>query len=591
MIARALLTTAITAVAVAGVAASAAAAAGTYQVTACNAAPGGANHSWTWSDSDTASPSHYTSYEHCPYTVGGSGGAPDQEHGLSTTDTLGLPNGAPPRSNADWTFTAPSGTTITAITYERYLGHRTDPDNYWSPALRADGVIVAGETCLDTVENGDDCSIGGSPGKGVEPAEVGRLHAQELSVSIVCEAPTGQQCVTGAEEHKVWAAMYGATVTLEDNSAPTLNTPSGPLWEEGTADGYHKGQESLTVEAQDVGGGVQSIILAADGKTVATYEASCDFTYPQPCPLVTGPQTLTLNTSELSDGTHTLNLEAVDAAGNHSTIATKQVTIDNTPPAAPLSLVATPTTPGGSTFDLTWSDPPGQVSPIASATYQVCPAGGGACSTPASAPAAGPVSVTVPGPGGWTLAVWLTDAAGNSSSANAAQITLTVPQPSGSEGSGTEEGTGSGGAGGGASGGKSGSGGAGGGGTGSTGGGGKAGGTGKHVGTKPKARLRVRVRLRGRRLIVHLHGPARAWVRASYVARRGGRRLGHRARRVRLKHGRRVVTFRLPWRAQRHDRIVVRVWLGRGRAVTRMLRRAGRTLGGRRPLTGGISML
>lgn len=578
MRARALLTIAITAATITGVAASADAAEGTYQVIACNAAPAGVNHSWTWSDSDTTSPSHYTRYEECPYTMGGSGGAPDQEHGLSTTDTLKLANGAAPGSSAGWTFTAPANTTITAITYERYLGHRTDPDNYWSPALRADGVIVAGETCLDTVANGDDCSVGGPPGKGVEPAEVSGLHAQELSVSIVCEAPTGQQCVTGAEEHKAWAAMYGATVTLQDTSAPTLSTPSGSLWEEGQANGYHKGQESLTVEGRDVGGGVQSIILAVDGKPVTTYEASCNFTYPRPCPPSTGPQTLTLDTTKLSDGTHTLTLQAVDAAGNHSTVATRQITIDNTPPAAPENLTATPTQSGGSTFTVTWSDPPGQISPITLATYQLCPAGGsGACTAPAAAPAAGPASVTVPGPGSWTLAVWLTDAAGNSNPANAAQITLTEPQPSSGEGGRTEEGAGSGGtgAGGGASGGET-----GGstkpggerGGSSSTGAGtGKSSGTGKHVGTKSKAKLRISVRLHGRRLIVHVRGPRRRRVQVGYVASWHGRRIAGHAKHVRLRHGRRTVVFTLGAKVAARSLICVQARLAGDRAVRRRL--------------------
>lgn len=578
MIARALLTVAITAAAITGLAANSAAAEGTYQVSTCNAAPGGANHSWTWFDSDTSSPSHYTRYGVCPYTMGGSGGAPDQEHGLSTTDTLGLTNGASPGSSAGWRFTAPANTTITGITYERYLGHQSDPDNYWSPALRAEDTIV-GETCLDTVENGETCAVGGPPGKGIKPAEVTGLRAHELSVSILCKALAGQQCVTGATQHEVWAAMYGATVTLEDNFAPTLSTPSGSLWEEGQANGYHKGQESLTVEGRDVGGGVRSIILAVDGKPVTTYEASCDFTYTRPCPLSTGPQTLTLDTTALSDGTHTLTLEAVDAAGNHSTIATKQVTVDNTPPAAPVDLTASPTTPGGSTFTVSWSDPAGQVSPIASATYQVCPAGGGACGAPATAPAAGPATVSVPAPGSWTLAVWLTDAAGNSSSGNAAQITLTVPQPSGSEGGGTEEGAGSGGtsAGSGGSGGE-GIGGSGSGGTGSTPGGGTstASGTGKHGSTKPTTRLRFRVSLRGRRLIVHVRGPRRQRLRISYVARRQGRRVGHRAKRVRLNDGRRVVTFTLRPQVARHARIRVRVQPAHERAVSRMARQSRR---------------
>ena len=84
----------------------------------------------------------------------------------------------------------------------------------------------------------------------------------------------------------MWAAMYGATVTLSDPTPPTLSAPSGALWEPGASGGVHKGTESVTISAQDVGGGVQSIVLSADGQPVETYSASCNFTFAQPCPLV-----------------------------------------------------------------------------------------------------------------------------------------------------------------------------------------------------------------------------------------------------------------------------------------------------------------
>jgi hypothetical protein len=123
--------------------------------------------------------------------------------------------------------------------------------------------------------------------------------------------------------------MYGATVTMSDPTPPTLGVPSGALWEPGASGGVHKGTESATVSAQDVGGGVQSIVLSADGQPVETYSASCNFTFPQPCPSSIGAQTLTLPTTELADGTHTLTLVAIDAAGNQSTVASEQITVDN----------------------------------------------------------------------------------------------------------------------------------------------------------------------------------------------------------------------------------------------------------------------
>lgn len=310
--------------------ASAAATNGSYEVSACNYAPEAVNNSWTWATTDPSQPDHYAEHVNCPDRLGGDGGTTDQEGGLSTTDALGLSSGAPPSTSAGWTFSPPTGTTITGITYERYIGHESDPDNYWSPALRADGAIVPNETCLDSVQDGESCIVGGPPGEGDEPGRVTGLSAHQLSLGIECRAPTGEECITGAKLHGTWAAMYGATVTVNDPTPPTLSTPSGALWEPGEADDdAHKGTESVTVSARDVGGGVQSIVLAADGKPVASYDAQCNFTFAQPCPSSTGPQTLTLPTTELSDGTHTLTLLATDAADNQSTIASEQITVKN----------------------------------------------------------------------------------------------------------------------------------------------------------------------------------------------------------------------------------------------------------------------
>ncbi|MFZ1153866.1 MAG: hypothetical protein WAN93_03065, partial [Solirubrobacteraceae bacterium] len=270
---------------------SAGATTGSYQVSACNLTSEGVNNSWAWGTTDPSQPSHYAEHTDCPYRIGGTGEGADQEGGLSTTDALGLKNGAQPGTSAGWTFTTPPSTTITELTYERFIGHQLDGFNDWSPALRVDGSVVPRETCLDSVENGETCSVGGPPGEGVEPGVISGLSAHELFVGLVCQAPAEDECVTGATQHQVWAAMYGATVTIADPTSPTLSAPSGALWGPGEASGFHKGTESVTTSAQDVGGGVQNIVLAADGRPVETYTAPCNFTLPQPCPSATGAQT------------------------------------------------------------------------------------------------------------------------------------------------------------------------------------------------------------------------------------------------------------------------------------------------------------
>jgi hypothetical protein len=514
--------------------ASATATISSYEVSACNDAPEAVNNSWAWVTNDPSEPSHYTRYANCPDRTGGTGGTNDREGGLSTTDALGLTSGAPSGTSAGWTFTAPAGTTIAGIDYKRYIGHIFDSNNSWSPALRADGTIVPGETCSDTIANSETCFVGGPPNEGGEPGTITALSAHQLSIGILCQAPSGEECITGATEHQVWAAMYGAAVTVRDPTPPTLSAPSGALWERGEADGFHKGTENVTVSAQDVGGGVQSIVLAADGKPVASYNAPCNFTFAQPCPSSTGPQRLTLPTTGLPDGTHTLTLLATDAAGNQSAIASEQITVDNNPPPAPMALAATATQADSSTFTATWTDPEGQVAPITGAIYQVCSATGSeACSVPMAASTEGPVTVTVPSPGTWTLAVWLTNAAGNSSAANAAHTTLVVPAAATNPGGGTSAGAGSGA---------------------SSSTDNPGAGNGSSI---AKATLHVSETLRGRELLVHASGPASGVVRVSFTGRVGARTVAWGTKTITLKHRTLTTTFKLGPRTA--ARAVIRV--------------------------------
>ena len=80
-------------------------------------------------------------------------------------------------------------------------------------------------------------------------------------------------------------------------------------------------------------------------------------------------------------------------------------------------------------FDVTWTNPDGQVAPISRAHYRICPAFGGSCTQEATSGADNINSLTglqVSGQGAWTLTVWLEDAAGNLSSTNSSSVLLHV---------------------------------------------------------------------------------------------------------------------------------------------------------------------
>ena len=69
-------------------------------------------------------------------------------------------------------------------------------------------------------------------------------------------------------------------------------------------------------------------------------------------------------------------------------------------------------------IEVRWNNPPQNAAPIAGADYRLCPvaAGSSPCLT-GTQNGNGLLEIkdfAVPGPGDWTLAVWLRDAAGNS---------------------------------------------------------------------------------------------------------------------------------------------------------------------------------
>jgi hypothetical protein len=137
----------------------------------------------------------------------------------------------------------------------------------------------------------------------------------------------------------------------------------------------------------------------------------------------------------------------------------------------------------------------------------------------------------VPGPGTWCLAVWLTNAAGNGTPANAAHAILTVT-------------------------------------AGTPGGGGPGSGS-----TTLKATIRVSETLRGRELVVHVSGSASGTVRVGFTGRLAGRIVASGAETVALKRGRLTATFKLGPRTAAHATIRVSAKLGHEIAVSSTLRR------------------
>ncbi len=470
--------------------------AGTYQVLACSQASGAVNNSWQAFNSD---PTHLSTGQVCPPMAGS--GEPPKSTGMFATDSLGSSGATPDGAIAGWRFIAPAGTAIAGLQDDRYLGAYAD--NGWVPFVKADSTVL--ETCTFTIAE-EGCSVGDPFGSGSLNGTLPVGEASTLTVGVKCVTPGG--CTTGATLHRAWAALYGAKVTLSTQAPPSIASPTGSLWGTGSAGGFHKGVELVSLAASDLTG-IARVTVSVDGHVVASHQGVCDYTQPLPCQSLSA--VFQVDTTQLADGAHTVALEAYDAAGNEGRL-TEQIVVANQPPPPPVSLKAV-AQPDGS-FVVSWSDPP-DVAPIVGSTYELCPPSGVGCTSPTATGHDNPIALPASA-AGQTVKVWLTDAAGNSNPANAASSAL-----SGSGSSTTAQPTGS-----------------------------------QHLPS-----LRLRHTLRGHRLTVIALAPAglRGSIQFSLQALRGRRSVAHGSKRAKVKHGRAEVVFVLTRQALGASRLAIMV--------------------------------
>jgi hypothetical protein len=149
--------------------------------------------------------------------------------------------------------------------------------------------------------------------------------------------------------------IYAADLVLDDPTIPAVTNVSGPLVSGGTL----SGSPTVSFDASDSGPGVYSGTIWVDG-TPATQQildsnsGACrslnvtkdglrSFNHPQPCKSQVSA-TMSLNTTDLSPGTHSVLITVDDASGNSATawdgtITTTDLNIPNgSPPCRPAVL-------------------------------------------------------------------------------------------------------------------------------------------------------------------------------------------------------------------------------------------------------------
>src|SRR4051812_16844663 len=93
--------------------------AGTYEVITCGSSPAAPNNSWHGSSTNDTT---LALSSECPPT--------SEFSGLAAMDRSGASSDTPQGARSEWTFEAPAGTSISAITAYRWLGKRRT--NSWT---------------------------------------------------------------------------------------------------------------------------------------------------------------------------------------------------------------------------------------------------------------------------------------------------------------------------------------------------------------------------------------------------------------------------------------------------------------------------
>ncbi|MGH2904990.1 MAG: hypothetical protein ACRDK7_15610, partial [Solirubrobacteraceae bacterium] len=407
--------------------------AGTYQVSACAAPAPTVNNSWQPFNSN---PTYLETNADCG--VADITGLSPATSGLAAADVRGLYTNVPAGAFAGWEISSPTSDEISAISMDRDLYEQGEG---WVPeVIDAEGSQLPGETCtFSTSGSLPGCEVSGF-------SEHTGLDTTRLAIELLCDPEPFQLtvCGNGSSLHDARVELNSATITITDDQSPQITSTSGALFTGGLA----RGTLSGTIDGSD-NSGVQFARLYVDGAPVSQQSLACNFTLPAPCPASSSNQ-FSLNTSTLSNGPHKIQAAVIDAAGNQTLGSPVQLTVENSSPSPPSGLQVNGRDSGAwinQPASLSWTNPTepqgdtiGQVNWIAcTGTETSIPQSGcDAAHTQAAPltaltfdPAQDPAFAGQP-QALYTVFVWLSDAIGNVTQANAAAISFgyqTSPPP------------------------------------------------------------------------------------------------------------------------------------------------------------------
>jgi hypothetical protein len=329
-----------------------------------------------------------------------------------------------------WVYEVPKGSTIEGGTITATI---TAPHGQAWLATPASSYDAA-----DVLANCQANIACGAAGSITAAFPITHTGGKNIYVTAVCVGPY-EGATSCPADGGLDAAVYvsAAAIELTNNSTPAASGFAGTLLAPGA-----RGTQELLFDASDPEGpGVYTITAQADGATLYTGTPDSNggeclalaagpltFDHAQPCPESESVD-LSIDTTSLPDGPHTLKLTVQDAAGNASVVYDATITTNNAPAnSAPPAI----TTPGQAVIGAALTAQPGAWAAPAGAgpiTYgyqwQDCDAEGNGCHSITGADTPG--YTPTPADAGHTLRV-LATAADNDGAATIASNATSVVQ-------------------------------------------------------------------------------------------------------------------------------------------------------------------
>jgi len=233
-------------------------------------------------------------------------------------------------ARAEWVFVAPAWASIAS--YRLQIA-----GSYAIPSTGGGSGQAYVNASDETDPNYDYRNLGAADLGAYALSRTPPAPVNSIDVNASCDGQDGP-CPSGTRVSAI--DVSATTLLLDDSSTPTVNGLSGSL----VSGASLRGPAEVSFTATDSGPGVYSAALIVDGQRqpatiLSTNNGWCQdlgqtsdgtrsFAHPDPCPqTVSG--TLTLDTTALHDGPHSLKLVVDDASGDATTAYNGTITTDN----------------------------------------------------------------------------------------------------------------------------------------------------------------------------------------------------------------------------------------------------------------------